>query len=588
MNINNKLKLLREEMVRHNIDIYIVPTCDFHGSEEIGEFFQTRKYMSGFTGSAGTLVVTKNEALLWTDGRYFVQAKEQLAGTEIRLMKSGQKGVLTIREYIERQSGNIGFDGRMMSAHEAEGYRTLGVKINSDLDLVGKIWKDRPGISCDKIWILEEQYAGKTAGEKITEIRERMKAEGVEVLLITALDETAWILNLRGNDIKCSPVFMSFMLLTMKESIVFCSKEALGNPILEYLKHNDIEIKDYDEIYGFVESIRNSKIWLDKSTANDKIINVIHNSNTIMDKLSPALKLKAVKNKTEIKNMKKAHILDGIAMTKFIYWLKSNVGKQYMDELLLGKKLEEFRSVAESYLEPSFPPIVGYREHGAIVHYSATEKTNYRITDESMVLIDSGGHYLEGTTDITRTISLGNATDKMKKMYTAVLKGHLNLLATVFKKGCTGVSLDYIARKPLWDMGMDYNHGTGHGVGYLLNVHEAPNALRYRMLENSELNAVFEPGMVTSNEPGVYLEGEFGIRIENLIVCQEKETNEYGEFLEFETLTYVPYDMELIDESLMSEEEIKLLHNYHKKVYEKISPYLDSQEKEWLQTFVTY
>ena len=588
MNINNKLKLLREEMVRHNIDIYIVPTCDFHGSEEIGEFFQTRKYMSGFTGSAGTLVVTKNEALLWTDGRYFVQAKEQLAGTEIRLMKSGQKGVLTIREYIERQSGNIGFDGRMMSAHEAEGYRTLGVKINSDLDLVGKIWKDRPGISCEKIWILEEQYAGKTAGEKITEIRERMKAEGVEVLLITALDETAWILNLRGNDIKCSPVFMSFMLLTMKESIVFCSKEALGTPILEYLKHNDIEIKDYDEIYGFVESIRNSKIWLDKSTANDKIINVIHNSNTIMDKLSPALKLKAVKNKTEIKNMKKAHILDGIAMTKFIYWLKSNVGKQYMDELLLGKKLEEFRSMAESYLEPSFPPIVGYREHGAIVHYSATEKTNYRITDESMVLIDSGGHYLEGTTDITRTISLGNATDKMKKMYTAVLKGHLNLLAAVFKKGCTGVSLDYIARKPLWDMGMDYNHGTGHGVGYLLNVHEAPNALRYRMLENSELNAVFEPGMVTSNEPGVYLEGEFGIRIENLIVCQEKETNEYGEFLEFETLTYVPYDMELIDESLMSEEEIKLLHNYHKKVYEKISPYLDSQEKEWLQTFVTY
>ncbi|WP_302626091.1 aminopeptidase P family protein [uncultured Eubacterium sp.] len=588
MNINNKLRLLREEMARHNIDIYIVPTCDFHGSEEIGEFFQTRKYMSGFTGSAGTLVVTKNEALLWTDGRYFVQAKEQLAGTEIRLMKSGQKGVLTIREYIERQSGNIGFDGRMMSAHEAEGYRTLGVKINSDLDLVGKIWKDRPGISCEKIWILEEQYAGKTAGEKITEIRERMKAEGVEVLLITALDETAWILNLRGNDIKCSPVFMSFMLLTMKESIVFCSKEALGNPILEYLKHNDIEIKDYDEIYGFVESIRNSKIWLDKSTANDKIINVIHNSNTIMDKLSPALKLKAVKNKTEIKNMKKAHILDGIAMTKFIYWLKSNVGKQYMDELLLGKKLEEFRSVAESYLEPSFPPIVGYREHGAIVHYSATEKTNYRITDESMVLIDSGGHYLEGTTDITRTISLGNATDKMKKMYTAVLKGHLNLLAAVFKKGCTGVSLDYIARKPLWDMGMDYNHGTGHGVGYLLNVHEAPNALRYRMLENSELNAVFEPGMVTSNEPGVYLEGEFGIRIENLIVCQEKETNEYGEFLEFETLTYVPYDMELIDESLMSEEEIKLLHNYHKKVYEKISPYLDSQEKEWLQTFVTY
>lgn len=587
MNINNKLELLREEMSRHDIDTYIVPTCDFHGSEEIGDFFQTRKFMSGFSGSAGTLVVTKNEALLWTDGRYFVQAKEQLSGTEIRLMKSGEKDVLTILEYLKKHSKNIGFDGRMMSAHEAEKYRALGVKINSNIDLVGNIWKDRPEISCEKVWILEEQYAGKTVGEKIIEIREQMKEEGAEVLLITALDETAWILNLRGNDIKCSPVFMSFMLLTMKKSIVFCRKEALGASIVEYLKSNDIEIKEYEDVYDFVENIRESRIWLDKSTANDKIINVIHNSNTVMDKLSPALKLKSVKNQTEINNIKRAHVLDGIAMTKFIYWLKNNVGKEYMDELLLERKLEEFRSLAESYIEPSFPPIVGYREHGAIVHYSATEKTNYCITDESMVLIDSGGHYLEGTTDITRTVSLGNVTNKMKKMYTSVLRGHLNLSAAVFKKGCTGVSLDYIARKPLWDMGMDYNHGTGHGVGYLLNVHEPPNALRYRILENSELNAVFEPGMVTSNEPGVYLEGEFGIRIENLILCQEKETNEYGEFLEFETLTYAPYDIDLIDEDLMSAEEIKLLHDYHKKVYEKISPYLDSQEKKWLQKIVT-
>ena len=299
-----------------------------------------------------------------------------------------------------------------------------------------------------------------------------------------------------------------------------------------------------------------------------------------------ALNQKAIKNPTEISNMKKAHLLDGIAMTKFIYWLKTNVGKEKITELSLGEKLEEFRTVAKSYIEPSFTPIVGYNDHGAIVHYSANKESDYEIKDEGMVLIDSGGHYLEGTTDITRTISLGKVMPKMKKMYTAVLKGHLNLAASVFKEGCSGVAIDYNARQPLWDLGLDYNHGTGHGVGYLLSVHEPPNAIRYRILPDNQFNPVFKEGMITSNEPGVYLEGEFGIRIENLVLCEKKEKNQWGTFLCFKPLTLVPYDRELISFEDMSDKEIELLDNYHKMVYEMISPYLTLEEKIWLRDTV--
>lgn len=587
MKVDEKLSLLRKEMVRNNIDTYVVPTCDFHGSEVIGEHFKTREFMTGFSGSAGTVVVDMDGAYLWTDGRYFLQAQSQLKGTEVLLMKSGEKGVPTIKEFLKTHSKNIGFDGRMMPSEEAEEYEVLGLNIFPDIDLVGDIWNDRPEISSEKIWILEEQYAGKNTIEKISLIREQMERENADVLLLTALDEVAWTLNLRGNDVKCSPVFMSFMLITKKEVRLYVNHAALDRQVIAYLKKNHVVIKEYHDIYDDVKKIENKVMWVDKSSANFNIIKSIAGSNQIIDKFSPALLQKAIKNKIEITNEKKAHILDGVAMTRFICWLKKNVGKQYLDELILGEKLEEFRTMARSYIEPSFDPIVGYKDHGAIVHYSATEETNYQITDENIVLIDSGGHYLEGTTDITRTISLGDVTDKMKKMYTSVLKGHLNLSAAVFKKGCSGVSLDYIARKPLWDMGMDYNHGTGHGVGYLLNVHEAPNGIRYRVLENPEQNPVLQPGMITSNEPGVYLEGEFGIRIENLILCSEKESSEYGDFLCFENLTLVPYDLELIDWPLLNEDEKMLLTKYHQTVYETLSPYLESEVKDWLKKFIT-
>lgn len=587
MEINEKLESLRNIMSRHNIDVYIVPTCDFHGSEYIGDYFKTREFISGFTGSSGTAVISMEEALLWTDGRYFLQAQEQLKDSEFVLMKSGEPGVPAIKEYLrdKLKDGNaIGFDGRTMIASEAEDISLIdGVTVNSDVDLIGEIWKDRPQLSCRPVWSLSEKYSGETRRQKLDRIRAEMTTESAQVLLMTSLDEIAWTLNLRGDDIKCNPVFMSFMILTENECTLFAQKEAFSEEIVAQLRKDNIRVKDYDLIYDDIQIFENNKIWIDKTTANFNIVNAISETNEIMDKFTPPLQMKAVKNFAEIENMEKAHLLDGVAMTKFIYWLKKNVGKIPMSEVSLGEKLEEFRGMAESYLEPSFEPIVGYLDHGAIVHYSATKESDYDIKNEGVVLIDSGGQYMEGTTDVTRTISLGKVTDRMKEMYTAVLRGNLNLAAAVFKEGCTGVSLDYLARRPLWEKGMDYNHGTGHGVGYLLNVHEAPNAFRYRIMENPQLNPVLKPGMITSDEPGVYLEGEFGIRIENLILCVEKYTNEYGKFMGFKPLTLIPFDRELINRDEMTVEEQKLLEEYHRFVYEKISPYLDEDEKEWLK-----
>ncbi len=604
MTVNEKLESLRHAMGRHNIDIYVVPTCDFHGSEYIGDYFKTREYISGFTGSAGVAVITKEEALLWTDGRYFIQAKEQLKKSEFVLMKAGDAGVLTVIEYLKEKVDEsftvnkaqgikdeiiIGFDGRMISTNMAEDIAKIA-KINSDVDLVGDIWADRPEISCKPIWELPIEYAGKSRGEKISDIIAEMKKEDSQVLIITSLDEIAWILNLRGSDVECNPVFMSFLVITEDECRLFVQKKALDDcktiTDMEKCKTNII-LDSYETIYDYLALLNNKRIWIDKETANYNIVKSINKTNTVINKFSPALHMKAIKNDTEINKMKKAHLLDGIAMTKFIYWLKNNVGKIPMSEVMLGEKLEEFREnisvCRNSYIGPSFAPIVGYKEHGAIVHYSATNESDYKISPESIVLIDSGGQYMEGTTDVTRTISLGKVTEKMRKMYTTVLRGHLNLMAAVFKEGCSGVTLDYLAREPLWEKGMDYNHGTGHGVGCLLNVHESPVGIRYRIMKNPELNPILKPGMITSNEPGIYIEGEFGIRIENLILCIEKEKTQYGRFLTFEPLTLVPYDKELIDIDEMTIKEQTLLKSYNKLVYEKIAPYLNDEEREWLK-----
>lgn len=588
MDINDRIQLLREKMLENKIDAYLIPTCDYHGSEYIDDYFKAREYISGFTGSAGTALVTMEEAFLWTDGRYFLQAQEQLQKSEFELMKSGEENIPSIYEFIEKSNiASVGFDGRCISYNMARRIEKIeGLKVISDIDFVGAIWEDRPNISAEPIWIYEEKYAGESVTSKLQRVREEMKQNHCDILVLTALDEIAWMTNLRGNDIDYSPVFFAFMIMTQQESSILVQSRVLSKDVRKYLDNHDIQIIEYENVYEEVKKVKNLTVWLNSENCNYNIYKILKENNNICDRYTPALLFKAVKNPTEIEGMKRAHLLDGIAMTKFIYWLKNEVVKNDLNEVIVGEKLEEFRSRAESYIEPSFEPIVGYNDHGAIVHYSATDDSSYTMKPEGIVLIDSGGHYYEGTTDITRTVSLGKVTDKMKRMYTLVLKGHLSLAAAVFKSGCSGVALDYIARQPLWHGGMDFNHGTGHGVGCLLNVHEGPNAFRYRIIGDSGQNPPFSKGMITSNEPGIYLEGEFGIRIENLILCVSKNVTQYGEFLGFEDLTLVPYDKELIDYTIMTERERELLGSYNQKVYNELKIYLDDNERKWLKNYL--
>jgi len=578
---------MREE----DIDMYYIPSDDFHNSEYVSDFFKCREFISGFDGSAGTVVVSMEEAGLWTDGRYFIQAEEQLKGSGIKLYKSGLEGVPKIRDYIlgslsEGQA--LGCDGRVVSAEWAgdmsESLGAKGAYFNSHLDLVGDIWEDRPEINPQPAWLLDICYAGMPREDKLARIRKYMKKYGADYHIITSLDDIAWILNIRGSDIHCSPVVLSYLVIGMEDAVFFAYREALSDSITEALSKAGVSVAGYNDIYNSIREFRkSSKIMLDKSTVSHAIVDSLPEDVKVLDFVNPSVLWKAVKNNIEISNIKKAHIKDGVAVTRFIFWIKNNIGKIPMTELGVSLKLEDFRKMQENYKGPSFDTIAGSGAHGAIVHYSATPATDTVIEPGNLLLMDSGGHYPEGTTDVTRTILIGDkATKEQKKYYTAVLRGNLNLCGAHFQYGCSGVSLDYIARKPLWDMGCDYNHGTGHGVGYLLNVHEPPNTFRFKMPGYPGDNAVFEEGMVTSDEPGFYLEGKFGIRLENLILCIKREKTQYGQFMGFEPLTFVPFDRDLIDIDLMNDAERKLLNEYHKKVCENISPYLEGEEKEWL------
>lgn len=591
MEISEKIDTLRRHMQEKGVDMYYIPSDDFHNSEYVGSFFKCREFISGFDGSAGTVVISMNEAGLWTDGRYFIQAQKQLEGSGITLYKSGMEGVPKIKDYITDNllKGQVlGFDGRTVPASWAEEISEKlwekGADINSELDLVGDIWQNRPKLEFAPVRLLNVCYTGETRESKIARIRQYMSKYGADYHIVTTLDDIAWILNIRGSDIHCSPVVLSYLIISMDEITLFAHREAFGSEVLNALEKAGVSLKSYEDIY---ESVRNflpeSKVMLDKNIVNHAVVNSILPEVKILDLVNPSILWKSIKNNTEVQNIKKAHIRDGVAVTKFIYWVKKNMGKIHMTELSISKELEQLRSVEKSYMGPSFDTIAGFGEHGAIVHYSATKESDAVIEPDNLLLVDTGGHYLEGTTDITRTILIGNnATDEQKKFYTAVLRGNLNLCDAHFLYGCSGAALDYIARKPLWDMGYDYKHGTGHGVGYYLNVHEGPNAFRFHILPCPGENAVFEEGMVTSDEPGVYIEGKFGIRLENLILCVKREKTSYGQFMGFEPLTFVPFDKELINTSLMDAEEQRLLESYHKKVYDNISPYLDSEERKWL------
>ncbi len=588
--INKRINELRHLMYDNGIDVYIVCTDDYHNSEYVGDYFKEREFISGFTGSAGIAVITNDEALLWTDGRYFIQAEMELKDSEFKLMKIGVPGVKKISEYLcdtMLDGDTLGFDGRTVSVafvkNIDEGLKGRKVNLVYDVDLIDYIWSDRPELSKKPVFELDIKYAGVSREEKISKIRSEMEKTGADVLLITALDEIAWILNLRGDDVLCNPVFLAYMIIEKDKVHLFINESILNENIKEKLIETGVSINRYNDFYSKINEYKEKVIMYDPHKINFMTERSIDENNKIIIDKSPVERMKAIKNEIEYNNIIKAHIKDGVAVTKFMYWLKNNVGKIDITEISAAEKLEEFRREQDNYLGPSFEPIVAYGAHGAIVHYSVNKKTDVVIENKGLLLSDTGGHYIEGTTDITRTFAFSDLTDEEKKSFTLVLAGHLNLANAKFKYGITGMNLDYLARGPLWREGLDYNHGTGHGVGYLLNVHEGPNSIGWQSSARRTTNTVFEEGMITSNEPGVYFEGKFGIRHENMILCLKDEENEYGQFMKFVNLTMVPFDLDGVDKKYLSDREVMWLNEYHKEVYEKISPYLNEDEREWLK-----
>lgn len=589
MDIRERLQALRGEMRKKNLSAYIVPTEDFHCSEYVGDYFKAREYLSGFTGSAGTLLVMQERALLWTDGRYFLQAEDQLSGSGIELMKSGQPEVPTLAEFLGEHLGRgavVGFDGRTVTGafvkELKEKTAEKQVTFYGKRDMVDRIWEDRPPMSAEPVWELEISYAGLSREEKLAKVRQEMEKERADALLVTALDETAWLLNLRGDDVRHTPVFLAYMLITKRRALLCAQKSAFSAHICDGLARDGITLLPYESIGDMVASLpAGQRILADEKRVSYRLLQAVSKGVECIDKPSPIALLKAVKTERELDHIRLAHVKDGVAVTRFIYWLKSHVGAEEITEISAASRLEHFRAQMEGYLGPSFDPIMAYGPHGAIVHYEATPETDAVMQPKSFCLADTGGHYGEGTTDVTRTIALGELTAREKRAYTLVLKGHLRLGAAKFLEGVCGQNLDVLARQPLWEEGLDYNHGTGHGVGYLLSVHEGPQNFRWRM--NDGVPCVpLQEGMVISNEPGLYLTGQFGIRHENLVLVRKGEKTNYGQFMYLEPLTMVPFDRDAIDVSLLTEREIGLLNDYHTMVYEKLAPYFTGEELMWL------
>ncbi len=587
--IQERLKLLREKMKERGIDIYIVPTSDFHQSEYVGEYFKARKYITGFTGSAGTAVITKEEAGLWTDGRYFIQAAAQLEGSSVKLFKMGEEGVPKVEEYVKEQlkeGGCIGFDGRVMDAKGGEAYAKIAEDRKGSLfvteDLVGMIWKDRPNLPANPVWIVEEAYAGRSVADKIADVRKQMKEEGAQVHILSSLYDIAWLLNLRGGDIDHVPVFLSFLSVEEKRVILFVNEKILEEKVQEYLKENGITVRPYEDIYDYARNLSKVTVLVSMEETNYRIAESVKEHAALIDRANPSNLLKAVKNETELKNTRIAHLKDAVAVTKFMYWLKTNIGQTKMTEISASDYLEELRKEQEHFIDLSFDTISAYGANAAMMHYSATKESNAVLKPKGFLLVDSGGHYLEGTTDITRTFALGKLTKEEKLHFTAVCRANLNLANAKFLYGCCGLNLDILARGPLWELGIDYKCGTGHGVGHILNVHEGPNGFRWKVVSERNDSGRLEAGMITTDEPGVYMEGKYGIRTENELICVKAEKNEYGQFMEFENITYVPIDLDAILPEEMTARERKELNDYHRMVYEKVSPYLTKEEQAWL------
>lgn len=591
MSIQERLLRLRKQMKENGIDIYIVPTADFHQTEYVGEYFKARKYITNFSGSAGTAVVTADEARLWVDGRYFIQAEEQLAGTTVEMMKMNEPGVPTLNEYLADtlgKGGSIGFDGRVVAMGDGLAYEKIAAekdgKIVYDCDLVGMIWEDRPALSEEPAWILEQKYAGETAAGKLARIREYMRENGATVHVLTSLDDICWTLNMRGNDIEFFPLVLSYAIITMDRMHLYINENKLDEEMKAQFAGDGVILHPYNDIYEDVKKIaKEESVLVDPVRLNYALYSNLPGEVKKIEQRNPEVLFKAVKNPVEIANIREAQLKDSVAHVRFMKWLKENVGKTTITEMSAAEKLDEFRMEMGNFIRPSFEPIASYGEHCALMHYTSTPETDVELREGNVFLTDTGAGFYEGSTDITRTYALGEIPEVMKEHFTLTLMGNLGLANARFLYGCTGLNLDLMARKPLWDRGLDFKCGTGHGMGYLLSIHESPAGFRWRYRPGE--TAILEEGMVLTDEPGVYIEGSHGIRLENELLVRKGEENEYGQFMYFETITYIPMDLDAVKAEMLPEETKSQLNTYHKTVYEKVSPYLNDEEKEWLRKY---
>lgn len=584
----SRIQKLREHMKKEDVDYYIIPTSDFHNSEYVGDYFKIREWYSGFTGSNGTLLLGEDFAGLWTDGRYFVQAEKELEGSGIELFRLGNEGVPTIPEYIFRTGKNgvrIGFDGRILRKFYVDRMvnccQELEPVLICEEDIAGKLWEDRPMLSKEEVVVLPAEYQGRSIEDKALLIRERMKEEHADFLFVSKLDDIMWFYNIRGNDVECNPVALSYLYLTMDEKYLFIQKEALSPRAAEYLNANGVHIKDYNEVYSFLEKETEGLNGIaDTEETSYLAASIIEQKGKILPATNPIEKIKAVKTPEEIEQMRRFYLEDSAAVCKFIYHIKKHgVG---MTEYEAAEYLDNLRAGIEDFKGLSFPTISAYGSNAAMMHYEAKKDACAVIEDRGFLLVDSGGQYLGATTDVTRTIVIGQLTEEEKKYFTLVAMGMLRLQNAVFMDGCTGRNLDILAREPLWENGVDYKCGTGHGVGCYLNVHEGPHSIRYRYVKDIVETVLIE-GMVVTDEPGVYIQDVMGIRTENVLLIKKKEQNGDGTFLTFEPLTYVPVDLEAIDTAYMEPSDIRKINEYHALVFDKIAPYLKGEEREWLR-----
>ena len=591
MSTAKRVEKLRALMAEKGMDAYVVPTADFHQSEYVGEHFKARKFISGFSGSYGTAVITKDDGGLWTDGRYFFQATNELEGSGIRLMKMFVGDTPSVTEFLADvvpEGGTVGFDGRVMSMGEGEEFEEAltpkNIKINYSEDLIDEIWENRPPLSEKPAFFLEEKYSGESTASKLARVREKMKEAGADIHIIASLDDTCWLLNVRGDDIEFFPLLLSYSIVTMDSVELYVDERKLNDQILAEFAKNNVHIHPYNDIYEDVKKLDPSlTAMIDPMKMNYALFKNIPCKT--VEAANPEILMKAMKNPVELENIKEAHIKDGIAITKFMYWVKTRFDKEKITELSAADKLTSLRAAQDGYIRDSFEPLCAFADHAAMMHYSPSPESDVELKEGAFFLNDTGGGYYQGSTDITRTFVLGSVDQQMKKYFTAVVRAMMRLSRARFLYGCYGYNLDILARGPIWDLDLDFQCGTGHGVGYLGNVHEPPTGFRWYIVPSKNEHHQLEEGMVITDEPGIYEDGQFGIRIENEFIVRKGVQNKYGQFMYFETITFAPIDLDGIDPEEMSKDEREWLNNYHKDVYEKIGPHLTDEEREWLKEY---